>query len=105
MFDRETESVWLQVDGRAVKGPLLGATLTPGPLLDTTWKRWRELHPDTLVMSPDTPYSSHYAPKGAEGLRGSERFPAPFFRPTVTRGDKRLPPFEKVLAVALPAEA
>ena len=30
--------------------------------------------------------------------------PAPFFRPSVTRGDLRLPPFDKVLAVTLAPE-
>jgi hypothetical protein len=103
LYDRETESVWFQVGGRAVKGPLLGTRLKTGPLLDTTWGRWKALHPDTLVMSPDTPDSQFYPPKGARMSRGSSRFPAPFFRQTLTRGDTRLPPFEMVLAVTLPA--
>lgn len=105
MCDRETESVWLQVSGRAVKGPMLGAQLKPGPLLDTTWGKWKKLHPDTLVMSPDNEYKSHYQPKGKAEPRGYEKFPAPFFRPTVVNGDKRLPPFDKVLGVALPQMA
>ena len=53
MYDRQTESVWLQTGGRAIKGQMLGAALKTGPLLDTTWGRWKKLHPDTLVMAPD----------------------------------------------------
>jgi len=102
MCDRDTESVWLQVSGRAVKGQRVDQKLKPGPLLDTTWGEWKRLHPDTLVMSPDNAFSKYYAPKGKLEPRGYDRFPAPFFRPTVTRGDKRLPPFDKVLGVALP---
>lgn len=99
--DRATGSVLLQVDGRLVTGPLLGKSLKTGALLDTTWGRWKKLHPDTLVMSPNTAFSDVYAPKGVAERRGYDRFPAPFFRPTVTRGDLRLPPFQKVLGVSL----
>lgn len=101
MCERETETVWTQVSGQAVQGPLQGARLKKGPLLDTTWGQWKKLHPDTLVMSDDTPYRRFYSPKEKPEPRGYDRFPAPFFRPTVIRGDKRLPPFDKVLAVAL----
>lgn len=103
MYDRATESVWLQIGGRAIKGPLLGTVLKTGPLLDTTWGRWKALHPDTLVLSPDTPYRRYYGPKDRHMERGSPNgFPAPYFRASLTRTDKRLPSFEMVLAVALP---
>lgn len=105
LCDRETESVILQGEGRVINGPLLGTVFKSGPLLDTTWAQWVKLHPDTLVMSPDTPYKRFYSPKNRPEPRGYDRFPAPYFRPTVTRGDLRLPPFDKVLAVTLPAEA
>ena len=105
MCERETETVFLQVSGKAVKGPLTGTRLKVGPLLDTTWGEWKRLHPETLVMSDDTPYKRFYSPREKPEPRGYDRFPAPFFRPTVTRGDKRLPPFEKVLGVKLPVAA
>lgn len=101
LCERETESVFLQASGEFVTGSLAGAELAPGALLDTTWAEWKKLHPDTLVMSPDTPFSKFYNPKEKPEPRGYTNFPAPFFLPTVTRGDKRLPPFEKVLGVAL----
>lgn len=102
MYDRETENVWIQVSGRAVKGTQVGTRLKSGPLLDTTWGRWKALHPDTLVMSPDTPYREHYPPKGQKPPRGFDKFPALPFLTTLTRSDKRLPQFDMVLAVALP---
>lgn len=100
LCDRESGSALLQVSGEFVKGPRTGSTLKMHPVLDTTWGRWKTLHPDTLVMSPETPYKRYYRPEP----RGYGRFPAPFFRPSVTRHDKRLPPFDKVLAVAVRAE-
>ena len=101
LCDRKTGSALLQVDGRFVNGPLAGQTLQPGPVLDTTWGRWKQLHPDTLVMSPHTDYEKRYSPKDKPEPRGHERFPAPFFAPTVTYADKRLPFFEKVLGVTV----
>jgi hypothetical protein len=103
LCERETASVLLQVDGRFVSGPLLGSKLSPAPLLDTTWGVWKKLHPDTLVMSPNSPDSKFYSPKDKPEPRGYDRFPAPFFRPSMTRTDKRLPFFEKVLGVSVSA--
>ena len=55
-------------------------------------------------MSPDNAYRRYYRSKGHPEPRGHDKFPAPFFLPTVTRGDKRLPPFDKVLGVTLPQQ-
>ncbi|MCW3100461.1 MAG: uncharacterized protein JWL77_6079 [Chthonomonadaceae bacterium] len=101
LCDRESESVFLHVSGKFINGPLLGKELTPEPLLDTTWGEWKRLHPDTLIMSPDNEYSARYRPKGQPVQRGNTRFGMPYFQASVTRGDKRLPPFEKVLGVTL----
>jgi len=101
LCERETESVVLQVEGRFVTGALAGKQLAPKPTLDTTWGKWKLLHPNTLVMSPTPEFQRWYSPKDQPEPRGYDRFPAPFFRPTVTRGDKRLPPFDKVLAVTV----
>jgi hypothetical protein len=104
--DRETESVFLQVNETFAKGPLAGKTLKTRPLLDTTWGQWKSLHPDTLVMSPDLEkYGRFYRPKGNPEPRGYSQFPQPFFTMSMTRADKRLPAFDKVLAVSLPAPA
>ena len=100
--DRATESVLLQVSGDFVTGPLKGKSLKTGPLLDTTWKEWKTRHPETLVMSPDTQFARFYSPKDKPEKRGYEQFPAPYFKQSMTRMDKRLPRFEKVLAVAAP---
>ena len=104
LCDRETESVILQGEGRVINGPLMGTIFKTGPLLDTTWGEWVKLHPDTVVMSPETPFKRFYSPKDRPEPRGYDSFPAPYFRPTVTRGDLRLPPFDKVLAVTLAGE-
>lgn len=50
VVDRETDSVWSQLHGKAIIGPLEGEPLTVVPSVQTTWKFWKEHHPDTRVM-------------------------------------------------------
>lgn len=60
LYDRETESLWSQILREAVTGPRTGARLNPIPSSLTTWKRWRDKHPETLVLSTRTGYSRDY---------------------------------------------
>ncbi len=101
MYDRGTQSVWLQIGGRAIKGPMTGQSLKTGPVMDTTWRQWKSLHPDTLVMSPQNPYRANYDPDGVMVPRGYDKLPVPYFKRTITHRDKRLPGKEMVLAVAM----
>lgn len=50
LVDRETGSVWSQLAGKAVFGEMKDTSLDAIPSLQTTWKFWRERHPDTRVM-------------------------------------------------------
>lgn len=60
MYDRNTESLWSQVKGEAVTGPLTGTELEILPSSLTTWKKWKKLHPETQVLSLDTGYARNY---------------------------------------------
>lgn len=54
MRDRETDSLWPQILGRALHGKLEGRKLRPVPTWRTSWERLRARHPDVLVLSrPD----------------------------------------------------
>lgn len=48
--DRETNSIWSQLHGQAVIGPMTGTPLQVVPSMQATWKFWRTQHPDTRVM-------------------------------------------------------
>ena len=50
MVDRETGSLWQQLTGTAIAGPLEGLGLEPILLTTTTWAEWLRLHPATLVI-------------------------------------------------------
>lgn len=51
MYDRQTDSWWAQATGRAIQGPLKGATLTLVPSSMMRWRDWKRLHPATRVLS------------------------------------------------------
>jgi hypothetical protein len=53
MRDVETGSVWVQLTGEAIEGPLEGQRLEQIPLVWTDWKTWRKRHPETTV--PELP--------------------------------------------------
>jgi len=60
MYDRETGTLWSHVDGRALKGSLLGETLQPVPAVHATWKEWKALYPKSVVLKKNGGYRSSY---------------------------------------------
>jgi hypothetical protein len=91
MFDRETGTLWTQVDGKALRGPLVGSRLIEVPAMQTTWKTWKKLHPDTLVLQkpgplPGSNYEDYFRDPSKRGLFG-------------TQGDRRLGGKDKVVGV------
>ncbi|MFQ5456509.1 MAG: DUF3179 domain-containing protein [Nitrospirota bacterium] len=60
LYDHQTESLWSQIGHVAVTGKMTGKELTMIPLMHTTWSEWRNMHPDTLVLSSDTGYFRDY---------------------------------------------
>ena len=52
MQDRQTDTYWSLMKGEAVAGELSGQKLVELPYgQKMTWKEWRTLYPDTLVLS------------------------------------------------------
>lgn len=50
MYDRDTQSLWSAVDGRALVGPMSGFKLDQRPCLSMPWGQWRAAHPNTLLV-------------------------------------------------------
>jgi hypothetical protein len=71
LYDRETESLWSQILGRAVAGKRVGTHLTPIPISHTTWRDWRTKHPATLVLSEDTGHFRDYRRNPYAGYEAS----------------------------------
>lgn len=104
MRDRETGSLWSQVNGAAIAGPLQGAELTPLSASVAPWSEWARLHPRTLVLRKPpldgTLYPGYFEDPERVGLYGQKR------------RDPRLQPKSRVLgveeagrALAVPVEA
>jgi hypothetical protein len=53
MFDHTTGSVWSQISGEALLGPLAGERLELVPSTLTDWGTWRREHPGTLALDAD----------------------------------------------------
>lgn len=78
MLDPDTESIWPQMSLGARCGPRNGASLAALPSFEMTWRAWRELHPDTKVISGLTGFSRDYTlyPYGRyEDLEAPPLFP------------------------------
>jgi len=50
IVDRETHSIWSQLEGKAVSGELKGELLKVIPSIQSTWKFWKDKHPHTRVL-------------------------------------------------------
>jgi Protein of unknown function (DUF3179) len=60
MYDKGTESLWSQIKGEAVTGPLTGTELEVLPSTLTTWKKWQKKYPGTQVLSFETGFKRNY---------------------------------------------
>lgn len=94
MYDRQTQSLWSQILGKAVNGPLKGSALEQLPLEHTRWGEWRRRYPDSLVLSFQTGHSRDYSRTPYEGYSQS----ASLYFPVANR-DERHHPKEKVIGV------
>jgi len=103
MFDEETRSLWSTLEGKPVLGPLVdsGMTLTPESVVTTTWREWKQEHPDTTVLSIDTGFRRNYA----EGEAYREYFGNDRLMFQVSRTDQRLKNKAEVVVMRLSAGA
>lgn len=69
MYDEGTLSLWSNLTGEPVIGPLVGrgVTLTQLPITVTTWDDWRTRHPGTTVVSLRTGHRRDYTAGAAYG--------------------------------------
>ncbi len=60
LYDRQTQSLWSQILGKSISGPLKGIKLNLLPSSHTTWRQWRQQYPDSQVLSTNTGFRINY---------------------------------------------
>ena len=61
LYDRESESLWSQLMGKAISGPASGTSLQSLATEFISWGEWRSRHPHSLVLSTQTGHERDYA--------------------------------------------
>ncbi|MFC5382062.1 DUF3179 domain-containing protein [Aquipuribacter nitratireducens] len=100
MYDRQTESLWPQAEGRAVAGVLTGTELDRLPVALLPWEQFRDAFPDALVLSRDTGALRDYGRNPYQGYDDVEASPF-LFRGEV---DPRLPAMARVVGLGDPSD-
>ncbi len=103
LYDRSTLSLWPQMLGVAIDGPLTSKKITRFPMIWTTWERASTQYPNARVLSPDTGHRLFYVrdPYGNYQNTTSYYHDDMIVYP-LTHWDKRLPPKERIYGVLSP---
>ena len=94
LYDRETESLWAQYEGRAVAGPLAGKRLAPVEVRQQPMGAWFQRHPNTTVLARPERKRIDYRHSPYEAYWTSEKIPF-----EVSDRDDRYHPKEVVVGV------
>jgi len=97
MYDRQSHSLWAQMEGRAIVGARAGVRLKLIPANTLSFEEWRVTHPTGKVLSRDTGHTRKY------GVNPYESYDQPQLGPFLFRGqlDRRRPPKERVVGIKL----
>ncbi len=95
-YDRNTESIWSQLLNSCVNGQLKDTTIKVFPLLETTWRTWKKMYPNSTVVSNETDYAMPYGVYPYGNYRDTEKLIFP-----VSTKDDQLFAKERVLGVFL----
>jgi hypothetical protein len=76
-YDHQTDSLWSQIEGKAVTGKMSGSELKLLESLNTTWGYWKKEHPDSKALTTDTGHSRNYdaSPYGDYNKSSALMFP------------------------------
>lgn len=94
-YDRQTNSNWSQLLNSSVNGSLIGTNADVIPLIETTWKAWKTLYPNSKVVTRNTGFSRNYDMSPYEAYSTNDAILFPVFL------DNRLPLKEKVHAISI----
>ncbi len=96
LYDRNSDSHWVQMLQRAVEGQRVGETRVSLPVIETRWSTWVEMYPETTLLSRRTGFTREYDSYPYGDYLTSNRLLFP-----VSPRDNRLHEKERVLGVSL----
>ncbi|MGH7265041.1 MAG: DUF3179 domain-containing protein, partial [Candidatus Rokuibacteriota bacterium] len=101
MYDRQTHSLWAQMEGRAIVGEQAGTRLAPIPANTLAYAEWKAANPGGKVLSRDTGHRRAY------GANPYTAYDQPMLQPFLFNGrpDPRRPPKERVVGVVVGGQA
>lgn len=59
-FDRNSESEWSQMQLRGVRGENSGQIIETVDVIETNWSTWKEMYPNSQVLTTETGFSRNY---------------------------------------------
>jgi len=77
LYDHQTESLWSQLKGEAVSGPMSSQTFEMVDVSHTTWGEWKKRYPGSLIMSENTGYNRNYSRSPYGGYLKSDQLMFP----------------------------
>lgn len=95
MYDRATESNWSQLGLKCINGELINGVPTSVSVVETNWKTWKDMYPQTKVLSLNTGFSRNYGfyPYGSYNTNNE------YFIFPVSPKNNTLPSKERVYAI------
>ncbi|MBI3457936.1 MAG: DUF3179 domain-containing protein [Candidatus Rokubacteria bacterium] len=101
MYDRQSHSLWAQMEGRAIVGEKAGTRLKLIPANTIAYDEWKAAHPGGKVLSRETGHRRPY------GVNPYEAYDQPALTPFLFTGrpDPRRPPKERVVGVIVGGQA
>jgi len=97
MYDRKTESLWQQFNGKALVGDYVGTNLEQIPSQIISFAQFRNSYPNGKVLSRNTGYDRNYGTNPYAGYDDIDN--TPLFG--AGNSDGRLPPMQKVIGVRI----
>ncbi len=101
-YDRRTNSTWSQMRLDCVNGELIGEEAKTYQLVETTWGTWKQMFPNTTVISDDLQLGRPYGVYPyTDRSTGADYREDPFLLFPIAIDDSRLPRKERVHGVII----
>ena len=95
LYDRNTDSNWSQIKLECVNGELIGDKPELTNIIETNWKTWKFLYPNSKVLSTETSFSRNYDKYPYGDYKTNQGYF--IFRPSIINND--LPNKERIYAI------